>query len=89
MTIPLFLSILSFFFIGSGCQESASAEKSKNDSAFTVKTNPVIRKDSTISPVLKPYSDIEYEKVQLLAAAPGTKSVLFNAEGSNLDALNL
>jgi len=89
MTIPLFLSIISLFFIGSGCQESASAEKSKNDTTLTVKTVSPVHEHMVIAPVLKPYSDIEYEKVQLLAAAPGTKSVLFNTDGSKLYAMNL
>lgn len=46
--------------------------------------------DSTIIPPgLPPYSNLEYEKVELLAAAPGTKSVLFNSVGSKLYAMNL
>jgi DNA-binding beta-propeller fold protein YncE len=35
------------------------------------------------------YSDIVYEKTELLKAAPGTKSVLFNSAGSRLYAMNL
>jgi DNA-binding beta-propeller fold protein YncE len=89
MTIHLFLSILSFFLIGSGCQESASAEQSKVDTVFTAKKENVAPKDTVIVPLPKPYSDIEFEKVQLLAAAPGTKSVLFNTAGSKLYAMNL
>ncbi len=39
--------------------------------------------------VASPYSQIEYEKTELLRAAPGTKSVLFNSNGSRLYAMNL
>src|SRR5258706_1336731 len=35
------------------------------------------------------YSSLDYTKVELLRAAPGTKSVLFNAGGSRLYAMNL
>ena len=35
------------------------------------------------------YSDIEYSQAELLRAAPGTKSVLFNSSGSKLYAMNL
>ena len=37
----------------------------------------------------EPYTDIEYEKELTLDAAPGTKSVLFNSDGSKLYAMNL
>ena len=36
-----------------------------------------------------PYADIEYEKTETLNAAPGTKSVLFNGQGTRLYAMNL
>ncbi|MDP4261940.1 MAG: YncE family protein [Bacteroidota bacterium] len=35
------------------------------------------------------YSSLEYIKAELLRAAPGTKSVLFNSDGSRLYAMNL
>jgi DNA-binding beta-propeller fold protein YncE len=64
----------------------------KIDLPNAVKT--VIKKDispfDTILPVpLKEYSAIEYDKKELLHAAPGTKSVLFNSDGSKLYAMNL
>ncbi|MGZ8541573.1 MAG: hypothetical protein ACXWV6_13030, partial [Chitinophagaceae bacterium] len=44
----------------------------------------------TIIPLrLKEYTSIEYDKKELLLAAPGTKSVLFNTTGSKLYAMNL
>ena len=36
-----------------------------------------------------PYTNLEYEKTEVLNAAPGTKSVLFNGEGTKLYAMNL
>jgi len=41
------------------------------------------------SAIPKEYSILEYDKVELLRAAPGTKSVLFNSDGSRLYAMNL
>lgn len=38
---------------------------------------------------LRPYTILQYTGVQKLNAAPGTKSVLFNADGSRLYAMNL
>ncbi|HRG94124.1 MAG TPA: YncE family protein, partial [Chitinophagaceae bacterium] len=37
----------------------------------------------------KPYSGLEYQKKEVVAAAPGTKSVIFNAAGNKLYAMNL
>jgi DNA-binding beta-propeller fold protein YncE len=51
-------------------------------------TLPVSVKDSSV-PGYKPYSSLEFSKVELLKAAPGTKSVLFNTTGSMLYAMNL
>ncbi len=69
-----------------GCQSSASPKQEL----------PVLIADvdTTLSPVisdsaLQPYSSLEYNKVELLQAAPGTKSVLFNTSGSRLYAMNL
>jgi DNA-binding beta-propeller fold protein YncE len=36
-----------------------------------------------------PYTSLTYTKTELLKAAPGTKSVLFNSQGSRLYAMNL
>ena len=43
----------------------------------------------TTHPGLKPYSTIAFDTTELLHAAPGTKSVLFNGKGSRLYAMNL
>jgi len=45
--------------------------------------------DTIVPATLSPYSDIIYSKTELLKAAPGTKSVLFNSNGYKLYAMNL
>ena len=42
-----------------------------------------------IAPVLKPYQNLKYESKESLQAALGTKSVIFNAQGTHLYAMNL
>lgn len=46
-------------------------------------------KDTVIKPGFPPYDSISYVNVQKLAAAPGTKSVLFTGNGTRLYAMNL
>lgn len=78
-------SLLTLFFLTTGCQSSGSGKVT--DDSLATKT---VKKD-TIPPVviLKPYSDIEYDKKEVLTAAGGTKSVIFNAAGTKLYAMNL
>jgi DNA-binding beta-propeller fold protein YncE len=45
--------------------------------------------DTVIAPMPRPYSRLIFQKKELLNAAPGTKSVLFNSTGSRLYAMNL
>ena len=78
------LSLATLYILSTGCQSSGSS-KTTEDS-----TSQVIKKDTIpLVPSLKPYSNIEYEKKEVLAAAGGTKSVLFNSSGSKLYAMNL
>ncbi|MEO5947242.1 MAG: YncE family protein [Chitinophagaceae bacterium] len=78
--------LLSLFYIITGCQNSGSTELSGKDSMakklIVIDTTPVI-------PPQKPYTGLEYEKKETLAAAGGTKSVIFNSKGSKLYAMNL
>ncbi len=80
------LSLITFFFLTTGCQSSGSNRKISDSSqvkTFSIKdTVPVIL-------LPKSYSDIEYEKKELLTAAAGTKSVIFNSTGTKLYAMNL
>ncbi|HEY6504661.1 MAG TPA: YncE family protein [Chitinophagaceae bacterium] len=75
--------------VAAGCKSLASEEGIMPGlvaGVDTVLTN--LTEDSTL-PVSKTYSSLEYNKVELLRAAPGTKSVLFNSSGSKLYAMNL
>lgn len=92
--MPLLLIIPVCLFLMS-CQGAASAKES-GTAAFIEATaaNSVAATDTLPpNPVLKPslasYDSLEYEKTELLKAAPGTKSVLFNGIGSRLYAMNL
>lgn len=79
------LTLITLFFVTTGCKSSGGKTNVPADSLATA---PV--KDSTpvIQP-LKPYDKIVYEKKEVLNAAGGTKSVLFNSKGSKLYAMNL
>jgi DNA-binding beta-propeller fold protein YncE len=81
-TLLKYLSILSFV---TACQSSGST-KSNADDTLTAK---VIKQDTLPPPVPKPYSNIEYLKKEVVAAAPGTKSVIFSLSGARLYAMNL
>lgn len=80
------LSLITIYFLAAGCQGAASKQTETGDTGIIV-----AKKKDTIPPlpVLRPYSDIEYEKKELLTAAGGTKSVLFNTAGTKLYAMNL
>jgi DNA-binding beta-propeller fold protein YncE len=88
--------LVPFFFLGAACQSSASTEKKvmaqiidtipKKDTTIQ---KAMVVKDSIAPLVLNPYDNIIYSKTELLHAAPGTKSVLFNSTGSKLYAMNL
>jgi DNA-binding beta-propeller fold protein YncE len=88
------LSLITLFYLTTGCLSSDSTKKSENDSLARQVLNKYtdrMQKDTAVPviPVLKPYSTIEYEKKEVLSAAGGTKSVIFNATGSKLYAMNL
>ena len=77
-----YTAIVSF---AAACQSSGS---NNTGTADTVQT--IVKKDTVVlPPAPKPYSKIEYQKKEIVAAAPGTKSVLFNASGKRLYAMNL
>src|SRR6185295_11944838 len=83
----------AFFYIGillllSRCQSAGSAENPVPALVASATTTiPSTEEDTT--PALKPYAFLEYDNVELLRAAPGTKSVLFNTSGTKLYAMNL
>lgn len=77
------ISLLSLFFLATGCQSSGSTKETASDTlAKKTDTVPVVQP-------LKPYSKITYEQKEVLTAAGGTKSVIFNSTGTKLYAMNL
>lgn len=92
MTITLFLSVIGFAAVSLSCQQTAGTTTTAATPTDTVPAvKPVVVPKDTVPArrELKPYDQLVYEKVELLAAAPGTKSVLFNSTGSKLYAMNL
>lgn len=81
MRILLYLT--GIFLLTTGCQ-NAGTTRVKSAAI----TEPLPVKDS-IEPVLKPYTDLEYDKKEVVNAAGGTKSVIFNSKGTKLYAMNL
>ncbi len=79
------LSLLTLFYLATGCQTSGSSKQITDDSL----KKKVVKDTVPAIQQLKPYSDIEYDKKEVLTAAGGTKSVLFNSKGSKLYAMNL
>jgi DNA-binding beta-propeller fold protein YncE len=91
----LSLPIVLLLLVGAGCQLTADSDRSGTvlvagtstfDLLLRMKPPP---KDTIIPKNLKPYTSLVYNKTELLRAAPGTKSVLFNTDGSHLYAMNL
>lgn len=87
-------SFITFFFLSIGCQSSGSSKNREADSLVRRVLNkyPTRLHIDTVAPPIspsKPYSNIEYEKKEIVSAAGGTKSVIFNASGSKLYAMNL
>jgi hypothetical protein len=89
------LSIIPFLFLHGACSTNVSAETYNTGFFITIPKTPKVAikekqgNDTIPASSLQPYSAIEYEKKELLNAAPGTKSVLFNSNGSKLYAMNL
>ncbi|HUR66220.1 MAG TPA: YncE family protein [Chitinophagaceae bacterium] len=68
----------------SSCQNAGSSTPAHADTL----TASIVSND-TLNEPLKPYDHLEYKKKEVLAAAPGTKSVIFNSSGTKLYAMNL
>lgn len=79
-------SLLWLYILAIACQTSGNTKKPDNDSLLNSR---LIADTLPAAPRLKPYTTLEYEKKELLTAAGGTKSVIFNSKGSKLYAMNL
>ncbi len=82
------LSFLSLFFLATGCQSSGNSKKALPD---TLSLTVHVKKDTVPPPPRTPkyYDKLTYEGKEILTAAGGTKSVIFNSTGSKLYAMNL
>jgi DNA-binding beta-propeller fold protein YncE len=95
--MKLFLPLISILLVGAGCLNTIDAGRSgtvlfpENATLLARNANHAPKRPARDSqPTLpKPYSTITLAKTELLKAAPGTKSVLFNTSGSRLYAMNL
>jgi DNA-binding beta-propeller fold protein YncE len=88
------LAYICFIMVAIACQSVGSQQTIDNPSRQSglFEEGLVASTDTIVEPAAagpRPYSDLEYQKSELLSAAPGTKSVLFNASGSKLYAMNL
>lgn len=73
-----------------GCQSAATEHKNIYSKALLSGTSiEATFADSPSVKMLKPYSNLVFQKEETLAAAPGTKSVIFNSDGTRLYAMNL
>lgn len=76
------VTLFGLFFLTAGCQSSGTAPA------------PAVLRDTLPPPAAplplpKPYQGLVFQKKEVLTAAGGTKSVLFNPSGTRLYAMNL
>jgi YVTN family beta-propeller protein len=96
MPMQRFIVFILILYVLPGCMGAASDART---SSLTLASDTLITADPDVPwpeardtvPVIppKPYSALTYFKTELIKAAPGTKSVLFNSNSSKLYAMNL
>ncbi len=79
------LSYIILFFVTAACQSAGSKNQAKTDTL----ASRSVKKDTVLPVPLKPYDELKYKDREVLTAAPGTKSVIFNSSGTKLYAMNL
>ena len=72
------VSLIAILYLTSSCQSSGTAPRANVDTATIKPTKDTV----PAATPLKPYEDITYDKKEVLTAAGGTKSVIFNASGT-------
>src|SRR5687767_3258876 len=82
-------AVLGLLITIAGCQSVASVNNTPPPAPELVASADTVVIATQTDTLFKPYTSLEYSKVELLQAAPGTKSVLFNTNGSKLYAMNL
>lgn len=81
----LLITYFIFLFFATGCQTAGNTDNKAVDTLLS----RVLHADTAIPQAPKKYDELEYKKKEVLVAAPGTKSVIFNSSGSKLYAMNL
>jgi DNA-binding beta-propeller fold protein YncE len=91
MSTQLVFYCLAFLCVGNACQESTANQRPIVQPVTLIASQTTQQPPDTVPAprALRIYDEIVYEKTEFLAAAPGTKSVLFNSTGSKLYAMNL
>jgi len=84
--MQLLIGYIGILLITAACNSAGSTKKPVADSAHL---NRVLSADTLIPSGLQEYDEISFQKKEILNAAPGTKSVIFNSSGSKLYAMNL
>ena len=79
------LSYLVLFIVTTSCQSAGNTNKPIEDSLIHL----VVKKDTVLPKQPKSYDELKFKDKEILAAAPGTKSVIFNSSGTKLYAMNL
>jgi len=87
MRLSLFTLVFSIIFYG--CDNARSTNLNLHQRRTLIASADTILPVDTLPHVLPSYSDLKYTGLEKLNAAPGTKSVLFNTDGSRLYAMNL
>lgn len=85
MIVETVLKYCSILILAAACQSSGSTKQKSGDSLQLATLKDTV----VLPPPPKPYSALEYTGKETVAAAPGTKSVVFNSTGSKLYAMNL
>src|SRR6185436_855315 len=81
-------SYIILSLITAACQSAGSEQKTIVDSSI-LRPKQFIERDTVLPKIPAPYDELKYKDKEVLAAAPGTKSVLFNSTGTKLYAMNL
>ena len=82
------LSYIILFFVTIACQTAGRDTKAIVDSSI-LRSKQLIKRDTVLPKIPQPYDELKYKDKEILAAAPGTKSVIFNSSGTKLYAMNL
>lgn len=89
MSLPPFLVLFCGTCLGAACQQSVSTVVYRTDTGYRAYARHIRLEDRSLHPPSTTYEDLEYQNVEVINAASGTKSVIFNTTGTKLYAMNL